>query len=60
MTEISGVVSRVPSNASPLPASVLTELQRGQIPPEAFAALLASFGELPEEGQKELALRIIN
>jgi hypothetical protein len=38
---------------------VLTELRRGQIPPEPFSALRASFGELPEEGQKELALRII-
>ena len=49
----------MPPNASPLPVFVLTELRRGQIPPEPFSALRASFGELPEEGQKELALRII-
>jgi hypothetical protein len=35
-------------------------LQRGQIPPDAFIALLAAFGPLPAKRQKELAVRIIN
>src|SRR5262245_58047977 len=43
-----------------LPDTVLTELWRAQVPPEAFAAVLGAFGELPEEGQKELALRVIS
>jgi hypothetical protein len=43
-----------------LPARVLIELRRGQIPPESFAAVLDAFGELPEEGQYDLAVRIIN
>jgi hypothetical protein len=47
-------------DASHLPVSVLAELGRGQIPPETFAAMLGAFGPLPEEGQYELALRIMN
>src|SRR5262245_61772689 len=43
-----------------LPALVLIELRRCQIPPESFAAMLDAFGELPEEGQYDLAVRIIN
>jgi hypothetical protein len=43
-----------------LPARVLKELRRGQISPESFAAVLDAFGELPEEGQYDLAVRIIN
>jgi hypothetical protein len=47
-------------DASHLPVSVLAELGRGQIPPETFAAVVGAFGRLPEEGQYELALRIMN
>jgi hypothetical protein len=43
-----------------LPARVLIELRRGQISPESFAAMLDAFGELPEEGQYDLAVRILN
>jgi hypothetical protein len=43
-----------------LPERVLIELWRGQIPPETFGAMLGAFGRLPEEGQYELALRIMN
>lgn len=42
-----------------LPDSVLTELSRAQIPPENFAAVLSAFGELPEEAQNDLAIRLI-
>ena len=39
----------VKSGGAPhLPARVLIELRRGQIPPESFAAVLDAFGELPE------------
>jgi hypothetical protein len=41
-----------------LPGRVLMELRRGQIPPESFAAVLDAFGELPEVGQYDLAIRI--
>jgi hypothetical protein len=51
----------VKSGGAPhLPARVLIELRRGQIPPESFAAVLDAFGELPEEGQYDLALRIMD
>src|SRR5262245_926834 len=43
-----------------LPALVLIELRRCQIPPESFAAMLDAFGELPEEGQYDLAVRTIS
>ena len=42
-----------------LPARVLIELRRCQISPQSFAAMLDAFGELPEEGQYDLAVRII-
>jgi hypothetical protein len=47
-------------DAPRLPPRVLRELGRGQIPPEPFAAMLDAFGELPEQGQYDLAVRIIN
>ena len=49
----------LPPDASHLPVPVLTELRRAQIPPESFAAMLDAFGELPEDGQYDLAVRII-
>jgi hypothetical protein len=39
---------------------MLIELRRCQIPRESFAAVLDAFGELPEEGQYDLAVRIIS
>jgi hypothetical protein len=51
----------VKSGGAPhLPTPVLIELRRGQIPPDSFAAVPDAFGELPEEGQYDLALRIMN
>jgi hypothetical protein len=46
-------------DAPHLPEQVLIELWRGQIPPETFGAVLDSFGQLPEEGQYDLAVRMI-
>jgi hypothetical protein len=43
-----------------LPGRVLTELRLGQIPPQTFGAMLDAFGPLPEVGQYDLAIRIIN
>jgi hypothetical protein len=47
-------------DAPHLPEQVLVELWRGQIPPETFGAMLDAFGQLPEEGQYDLAVRIMN
>ena len=43
-----------------LPGRVLTELRLGQIPPQTFGVVLDAFGPLPEVGQCDLAIRIIN
>jgi hypothetical protein len=46
-------------DAPHLPEQVLVELWRGQIPPETFGAMLDAFGQLPEEGQYDLAVRMV-
>jgi hypothetical protein len=43
-----------------LPDSVLTELWRVQIPPEKFAAVLSAFGQLSEEAQYDLVVRLVS
>jgi hypothetical protein len=42
-----------------LPDSVLTELWRVQIPPEKFAAVVSAFGQLSEEAQYDLVVRLV-
>jgi hypothetical protein len=47
-------------HAADLPVSVIAELWRAQIPPENVAAVLSTFGRIPEDAQYDFAVGIIN